>query len=232
MNKAPAFQFYPADYLADMRVRMLSWASRGLYMDLLCYCWREGWIPSDESAIAQLCNCHDLAIIEPCLSLFDSHPEDEKKLIHKRLDSERKKQLVHSNERSTTGKKGAEARWGKGKRAHGSAIKQPLAKNGSSSSSSPSTSVVTILKNSKGKCTMDEAESFAVEIGLPKSDGEATFHKWEGSGWVNGKNPVRDWKATMRSWKTAGYMPSQKQSKAKQPGGNHAGIFESEMEGF
>lgn len=109
-------------------------------MDLLCYCWREGWIPADSSAIAQLCNCHDLAIIEPCLSLFDSHPDDEKRLIHKRLIAERNKQIDHSNERSNTGKKGAEARWGKGKRAHGSAIKQPMAKNGSSSSSSTSSS--------------------------------------------------------------------------------------------
>lgn len=136
--KSPAFQFYPADYLSDMKVRMLSWASRGLYMDLLCYCWREGWIPSDSSAIAQLCHCHDLAIVEPCLSLFDSHPDDPKKLIHKRLDFERNKQLGHSNERSNAGKKGAKARWDKGKRADGSAIILPMAKNSSSSSSSSS----------------------------------------------------------------------------------------------
>ena len=137
MNKSPAFQFYPADYLSDMKVRMLSWASRGLYMDLLCYCWREGWIPSDSSAIAQLCGCHDLAIVEPCLSLFNSHPEDAEKLIHTRLDKERAKQKEHSDERKSSGIKGAEKRWGK----NSSAIKQPLAKNGSSSSSSSSTSV-------------------------------------------------------------------------------------------
>ena len=37
MKNPPAFQFYPADYLADMNVRLLSWASKGLYMDLLCF---------------------------------------------------------------------------------------------------------------------------------------------------------------------------------------------------
>lgn len=106
-------------------------------MDLLCYCWREGWIPSDSSAIAQLCGCHDLAIVEPCLSLFNSHPEDAEKLIHARLDKERTKQKEHSDERKSSGIKGAKKRWGE----NSSAIKQPLAKNGSSSSSSSSTSV-------------------------------------------------------------------------------------------
>lgn len=149
MNKSPAFQFYPADYLADMQVRLLSWASRGLYIDLLCYCWREGYIPSDSSAIAQLCGCHDLAIIEPCLLLF-SESEENGKLIHKRLEKEREKQNEHRKERAEAGKKGAETRWGKGKTprnktdgkangsANGSAIVLPMAKNGSSSSSSTS----------------------------------------------------------------------------------------------
>lgn len=148
--KSPAFQFYPADYLADMRVRMLSWASRGLYMDLLCYCWREGWIPSDGSAIAQLSGCHDLAIIEPCLELFESHPNDPKKLVHKRLEEEREGQERRRIERSESGRRGAESKWGKGKKAkpksrhgsaNGSAINQPMAKDGSSSSTSSSTSI-------------------------------------------------------------------------------------------
>ena len=135
-GKPPAFQFYPADYLADMRVRMLSWASRGLYIDLLCYCWREGWIPADGSAIAQLCGCHDTAIIEPCLELFHIHPTDPAKMIHKRLDEERMKQEEHRKERQESGKRGALKRWAKG---DSSAINQPMAKNGSSSSSSSST---------------------------------------------------------------------------------------------
>ena len=151
MNKSPAFQFYPADYLADMQVRMLSWASRGLYVDLLCYCWREGYIPADSSAIAQLCGCHDLAIIEPCLLLF-SDSEESGKLIHKRLEKEREKQNEHRKERAEAGKKGAESRWGNKKptrkkkdssangSANGSAIVLPMAKNSSSTSSSTSSS--------------------------------------------------------------------------------------------
>ena len=65
-------------------------------------------------------------------------------------------------------------------------------------------------RTNKGTCTLDEARAFARELGLPESDGESCFHKWEGNGWKNGTNRVKDWKATVRSWKTAGYLPSQK----------------------
>ena len=153
MTKRPAFQFYPGDWLADMRIRMLPWASRGLYMELLCYCWREDWIPADSSAIAQLCGCHDLAIVEPCLQLFQPHPSDSSKLIHQRLVEEKLKQDQYREERSLSGKRGAKLRWDSGMRentgaatgdgsangsANGSAINQPMAKNSSSSSSSTS----------------------------------------------------------------------------------------------
>jgi uncharacterized protein YdaU (DUF1376 family) len=65
-------------------------------------------------------------------------------------------------------------------------------------------------RTSKSICTLDEAISFAVELGLPASDGEACFHKWEGNGWTNGGKKIKDWKATIRSWNAAGYLPSQK----------------------
>lgn len=61
-----------------------------------------------------------------------------------------------------------------------------------------------------------EVEDFCVELGLCKSDGEACWHKWNGNGFVNGKAKILDWKATIRSWKAAGYMPSQKEQPSGQ----------------
>lgn len=75
---------------------------------------------------------------------------------------------------------------------------------------------------SKAKGSLEDLKSFAVEIGLPASDGEATFYKWEGNGWKNAGKAVKDWKSTMRSWKAIQCFPSQKNH--KQP--KHAGIQE------
>lgn len=229
-QKSPAFQWYPADYLSDMKVRMLSWASRGLYMELICYCWREGYIPSDSSAIAQLTGCHDLAIIEPCLSLFISHPEDSAKLIHKRLDAERRKQFDRSNERSESGKKGAKSRWGNktsnkkspDSLANGSAIEKPLAKNSSSSSSSSSLSAerepahapeqarsVKTADNTSPPPTKTvtpswpEVKARADLIGLAEWKAKDWWEEMEGCGWLDHlKRPVASWGAVLSRVKT------------------------------
>ena len=47
MSKAPAFQFYARDWLADSKVRRLRLDERGAYCDLLCVQWNEGAIPMD-----------------------------------------------------------------------------------------------------------------------------------------------------------------------------------------
>jgi len=194
--KSPAFQFYPADWLSDMRLRMLPWASKGVYVDLLCYCWREGWIPADGSAIAQLCGCHDSAIVHPCLELFIPHESDPSKLVHKRLIEEKNKQIERKTERSNSGLKGAKAKWANrlsatDGSANGSAIIQPLAKNGSSSSSS----------SSKFKRpSLVEIEEFATSL-TPAFTGSAKFFDhYESNGWKVGKNSMKDWRAAVRKW--------------------------------
>jgi hypothetical protein len=62
----------------------------------------------------------------------------------------------------------------------------------------------------KAKTNLEEVETFCKELGLPKSDSDWFFYKCEGSGWTNGGKPIKDWRATIRAWKAAGYMPSQK----------------------
>ncbi len=73
----------------------------------------------------------------------------------------------------------------------------------------------------KNRGTLETVSAFCLEIGLPKSDGAASFYKWEGNGWMNGGKAIKDWKATIRSWKEAGYMPSQKNGTAKTTNNPH-----------
>lgn len=56
------------------------------------------------------------------------------------------------------------------------------------------------------KDTVDYCRS----IGLPETDGHYFWDKWQGNGFKNAKEPMKDWKAVIRSWKTAGHCPSQK----------------------
>ena len=63
---------------------------------------------------------------------------------------------------------------------------------------------------SEGKGTQLELEAYAVEIGLPASDGTAMFDHWTANGWKNGSTASKCWRAGMRKWKGQGWMPSQK----------------------
>jgi len=67
---------------------------------------------------------------------------------------------------------------------------------------------VTSSTNKKEKPSIDEVRIFCAEIELLESDADALFWKWEGNGWTNGGKPIKDWKATIRSWKAAGHIPS------------------------
>jgi hypothetical protein len=70
---------------------------------------------------------------------------------------------------------------------------------------------------SKARGTRDEFVTYAQEIGLPKTDGEFLHDHFLESGWKRGKEPIKDWKAAMRKWQSAKWLPSQKQQPNSKP---------------
>lgn len=106
-------------------------------------------------------------------------------------------------------KKAADARWGKekDKKKRREEKRQALLNDATSNASS----------TNKNRMTLEECKNYAKSLGVMESDGEACFHKWEGNGWTNNKAPIKDAKATMRSWKQQGYLPSQKGGNGAHP---------------
>lgn len=62
----------------------------------------------------------------------------------------------------------------------------------------------------RARGTIDDVKLLCASLGLPVTDAEWFFHKCEANGWTNAGKPIKDWQATVRSWKAGGYMPSQK----------------------
>jgi uncharacterized protein YdaU (DUF1376 family) len=200
---SPAFQFYPDDWLSSASVTLLSRSQEGDYIRLLCYCWREGSIPNDAAKLATLVGKgateQEMAQL---LNLFEIDKKDSTRLIHSRLDRERKKQKKHRKERSLSGAKGAKSRWRKDKQqensdgsaigsANGSAINQPMAKNGSSSPSSSSSSSTenthTVRRvNFAIPASEEEAVEFAGKAGVAPDFARSLYHQCEGRGWLDG----------------------------------------------
>ncbi len=58
---------------------------------------------------------------------------------------------------------------------------------------------------------LEKVREFSKGEGIPLEDADWFYWKGKGNGWTNGGKPILDWRATLRSWKRAGYLPSQKQ---------------------
>jgi len=48
--------------------------------------------------------------------------------------------------------------------------------------------------------TLDEVRTYATELGIP-DEAEAFYDRNQTVGWKSGKNPMKDWKSALRTWK-------------------------------
>lgn len=109
-ERAPAFQFYPKDFLTDGNVAVMSMQERGCYITLLCTCWLEQSLPSSHDKLSKLVGLPIAAFrkvwpaIQPCFIEADG------RLTHKRLEIEREKQEIYRRRQSDAGRASANRR--------------------------------------------------------------------------------------------------------------------------
>ena len=112
MSKSPAFQFYVKDWLASTKVRLMSHAERGAYMDLLCHTWNEDdcSLNNDDDELSILSGLGDkwhgkaADKIKACFKVKGA------RLVHERLLAEREKQKMHSEKCKKAGMASGKAR--------------------------------------------------------------------------------------------------------------------------
>ncbi len=218
MNKAPAFQFYAADFLADEGVILMSMAARGIYITLLAFQWREGSIPSEFPLLAKLCGCHTDVIESHWQELkmrFVPHPENPRRLINVTLENQRIAMEEYRKMRANAGTKGATARWRGHSNRNGRAKKVPIPKDGSSSSSAAAnnteiTDVISVgdkAKKPRGSRLpevyeltdemIDYAKASAPDISV-SLEHEKFCNYWHAKA---GRDATKiDWTATWKNW--------------------------------
>lgn len=196
--KQPYIAFYTGDWLKDTKLSLCSLATRGLWIDLICNLHEfdhGGSITANAEQIARICRC-TVADADAAISELRTYGVADV--------NEREGRLTIVCRRM--------------KRAADLTIKRQQAgsKRYSKTEARPEYESEDEVKT--------EIEKYCSSIGLPTTDGTAVYEKWKGNGWTNGGKPIRDWKATIRSWQLHSYLPSQKQKvgpngfqKPKQP---------------
>jgi len=91
MNRPPAFQFYPKDFLMDDKVAAMNLKETGAYIKLLCYCWNNNGLTKNQEELKNMCGNprdweHIWGKVGKCFY------EKKGKFYNKRLEKEYRKQ--------------------------------------------------------------------------------------------------------------------------------------------
>ncbi len=155
MNKAPAFQFYPKDFLEGTAT--MSNAEAGAYIKLLCHQWLKDSITNEREILIRLCN-GDEAGLDVALSKFKKQKNGTLKNI--RLQNEKKNQIKFQKNKKKAGEKGANGRWHKSiknNELNGTPIDLPIA-NGIAKNGSASATASSIIKSKQAVYEIMRAE--------------------------------------------------------------------------
>jgi len=109
--KAPAFQFYPRDFLSDSNQMAMSLQEAGAYIRLMCHCWDDGSIPDDPIRLARLVGTtsNQMRKLWPAIRHCFRNGRQHGRLVHPRLEKERVKQDNYRRRQSDAATK----RWDK-----------------------------------------------------------------------------------------------------------------------
>jgi uncharacterized protein YdaU (DUF1376 family) len=108
-GRAPAFQFYPNDFLSDRNVVVMSMQERGVYITLICHAWQAP-LPSEPAQLARICGVPFPTFRKLWPALAVCFRESEGVLIHPRLERERQKQQEYRQRQADRGRASGAAR--------------------------------------------------------------------------------------------------------------------------
>jgi len=193
LSDSPAFQWYAAEYLADENVTLMTLEEEGAYIRAISYCWREGSIPSDPTLLSRLLKNASSEVVQTVVQRFRKiETENGTRLVHGRLEKERRKQAEWRKKSADGGKLSGKHR--REKRLHaeanakgGSVLvepngNRPLEPNANSSSSSSSSS--SLSKKQKQK---------PIARSVPPDELAGTLPLVDGSDFQISKDQVSEW---------------------------------------
>jgi len=178
MDKSPAFQFYPNDWLSSEAVQLMTIAEQGAYIRLLCWDWMKDGLIDDDKRLAILSGLGEgwlkgsSVLLREC---FVDYPGKVGFLTNPRLQKERIKQRMWREKCIKGGKKSAASRRKSKTKNKTSPLVGSKDELDSNSSSSSSSSISSSSKSTEAKASVSSE---------PKVLTQSKRIKWSNeSGW-------------------------------------------------
>ena len=209
-SKAPAFMFYPADWLGSQRVSLMTLEEEGAYIRILSYCWQHGSIPADPAKLARLIGKGASTTLAQEVATMFQPPLDFGSgtggvLVHDKLDALKRERETFLEKSRQGGLISAEMRR-KSKQApsNGQApLEPPLASSLEPKGNSSSSSTSIVVERGREWPTLEDVLAHADRIGLAAWKAKDWFEEHEGSGWIDWNHrPIQKWQSVLNRVKT------------------------------
>jgi len=199
MGKPPAFLLYAADFYMDTNTWTID--EIGVYTRLLMSEWVNGPLPNEESRLARAAGCTLHRFKNSWGQVKIKFKENEEGfLFNARLEEVREKQKEYEERQRVKGKKSAEKRWGERVTTVNHRLQPTHKPEGNSSSSiSIEEEINKGKKNLFIKPALGDVTAYCTER-KNRVNPKAFMDHYESNGWKVGKNPMKDWKAAVRTW--------------------------------
>ena len=179
MSKDPAFLFYSSDFLTG--TLLMSMEQKGKFITLLCIQHQKGHL--SEKDMLHICGSYDEDV-------FTKFQKDEQgKFYNIRLEEEVDKRKAYSESRRNNRKKKEDVN-----NISSSYVEHMENENENED----------IIEKKKvarfQKPTIEQLKEYMSEQGM-NDIAENWLNHYEANGWMVGKNKMKDWKASVRTWK-------------------------------
>ena len=116
VEKSPVFYFYADDWINSIDRLKLNYSEQGLYILLVCHCWKNYEIEYDYEFLSIMCNIsvEEIKVILPKIEhLFEKRKANDGKvyLVSPNMEEQRKMQNEATEKKRKAGQKGASSRW-------------------------------------------------------------------------------------------------------------------------
>lgn len=155
----PWFPFFVDAWDTDATVRQMSMAERGVYISLLCWQWREGFVPADAKSVAKALGCSCPLVAQVLAKGFEDDGSGEQRLVNRKLNDVLAQQVARSDKAAIAGRASAAARAGKS--LHRSRIRSEIKTSLESSTKSNGHSPIVPVPKPGAKKLPSEAENRA-----------------------------------------------------------------------
>lgn len=192
-QKQPYIPLYIGDWKKDPGIIQCSLSTRGAWIEII-FCMHElgvGELTGTTDYFARLCRCTFKEINEVLSELSETGTAD----ISCTADGSHKVGCRRLMRRQI--------------------ISQKYRESGSKGGSQTQANRQRIPEYDNDNEGVLRVREFARGEGIVQSDADWFFWKCQANGWTNGGRPIKDWKATLRSWQRARYLPSQKNADRK-----------------